>query len=324
MAGKDYYKILGVSKNASDQDLKKTYRKLALKYHPDKNKGDKTAEEKFKEVSEAYAVLSDPKKRKQYDMFGSDQFSQRFSQEDIFQGFDIGNMMRDYGFSTGDVFRTIFGGEKRRRGGFGQGGFDSRFGSSGFGRGGGRDDLFGQGKGSRRSTKGADQTTTIRIPFREAVSGGERLITFQSNGTQEEIKVKIPAGIQTGKSLRLRGKGSPSPYGGQSGDLLIEIVVEEDPVFRRDGDDIYVEKAVPFTLAVLGGKIEVPTLEGNRKLTVKSGAQSDSKLRVKGAGAPKIKGGGKGDLYVVIKVQTPKNLSPEQKKLIEKLAESGL
>jgi curved DNA-binding protein len=322
MPGKDYYKILGVGKNASEKDLKKAYRKLALKYHPDKNKGDKAAEEKFKEINEAYAVLSDAGKRKQYDLFGSDQFSRRYTQEDIFRGFDIGNMMRDYGFSTGDIFRHIFGGGTGRTGRSGQGGFDTLFG--GFGRGGGMDDLFGQAQGTGRGTRGEDTTTVLRIPFREAISGGEKRITLQTNGSREEIKVKIPAGIQTGKSLRLRGKGSPSPFGGQPGDLLIEIVVEEDPVFRREGDDIYVEKTVPFSLAALGGKIDVPTLEGIRQLTLQAGAQSDSKLRVKGAGAPKMKGGGKGDLYVVIKVQTPKTLSPEQKELIEKLADSGL
>jgi curved DNA-binding protein len=310
MAHKNYYEILGIKKDAAEGQIKKAYRKLAMKYHPDRNPGNKAAEEKFKEINEAYAVLSDKDKRKQYDMFGSDKFHQRFSQDDIFRGFDIGDILKDFGFGTEDVFSHIFG---RGRGGFG--GF-------GGGQGFGYEDMFERGI----PQKGADVTSDLYITFNEAAFGGEKRVTIRRpEGGTEEVMVKIPAGIDTGKKLRLGGKGTTGIGGQAPGDLYFNVIVQEHPVFKRKGDNIIIEKDIRFTEAVLGTSIDVPTLEGEtRRAKVPPGTKGGAKIRIKGYGIQHLKSGGRGDLYVKINIKIPDSITERQRKLLEELLKEGM
>jgi len=303
MASKDYYEMLGVSKTAGDEEIKRAYRKLAMKYHPDRNQNKKEAEERFKELNEAYAVLSDKEKRKQYDTFGKEGFHQRFSQEDIFRGFDFE-----------DIFSSLFGGRARResRSG-GRGGFD-------FG------DIFSRSYqgGARAPQKGEDALYELPITLEEAAFGGEKRISIPKNGKVEEINIKIPAGIPSGKKLRVAGKGMEGRSGGPAGDLYLQISVRPHPVFDREGDDITVEKEVGFSEAVLGTTIEVPTLEGTKKVKVPPGTQSHTRMRLRGLGVPHFQGTGKGDEYVKVIVRVPKRVSDKSRKLIEELSKEGI
>lgn len=305
----DYYKVLGVEKNATPEAIKKTYRKLALKFHPDKNPGNKEAGEKFKKISEAYAVLSNPEKRKQYDNFGSDNFSQRYSQEDIFQGFDINEILRDLGFGGGGLR-----GGARRRTYTTQGGMDS--------------DLFG---GARQQhprnmpQQGHDLQYNLSITLEESVFGAEKKLALQKESSVDEISIKIPPGINTGKKLRLTGKGGPGMNGGPPGDLYLNITVLPHPIYARDGNDVYVDKTITYTQAVLGITIEVPVLEGTAKrIKIPAGTQNNTKIRMKGYGVPGLKGETKGDQYVKILVDVPRKLTDKQTQLIKKLSEEGL
>jgi len=309
----DYYEVLGVKKDCSTQDIKKAYRKLAMQYHPDRNKGDKEAEEKFKKISEAYAVLTDPEKRKQYDTFGESGFQQRYSQEDIFRGFDLGDILKEFGLGgLGGSFRTS-GGEGNP--------FETFFFQSG-GPGGGR--------ASYRSTaqqpvKGSDLTYELSVSLHEILAGSEKTISLRRETKTENVSVKIPKGIKAGQKLRLAGKGSPSPYGGPPGDLFLIIKEQPHPVFIRDGNNLTIEQHIPFSKACLGSEISVKSLEGKElKVKVPAGIQPHAKLRLKGHGLPAGKTGGRGDIYVKITVDVPKNLSDEQKKLVNDLAEKGL
>jgi curved DNA-binding protein len=303
MASKDYYEMLGVSKTASDEEIKRAYRKLAMKYHPDRNQNKKEAEERFKELNEAYAVLSDKEKRKQYDTFGKEGFHQRFSQEDIFRGFDFE-----------DIFSSLFGGRARRESrSAGRGGFD-------FG------DMFSrtyQG-GGRAPQKGQDALYELPLTLEEAVFGGEKRISIPKDGKVEEINVKIPAGIPSGKKLRVAGKGMEGRSGGPAGDLYLQISIRPHPVFDREGDDITVEKEIGFAEAVLGTTIEVPTLDGTKKVKVSPGTQSHTKLRLRGLGVPHFQGTGKGDEYVKVIVRVPKRVTDKSRKLIEELSKEGI
>jgi curved DNA-binding protein len=305
MATRDYYEILGVNKSASDEEIKRAYRKLAMKYHPDKNPNKKDAEERFKEINEAYAVLSDKEKRKQYETFGKEGFHQRFTQEDIFRGFDFD-----------DILSGLFGGRGRRE--FRYGGR----GGSDFG------DLFtGQGSYqdmSRRPQKGEDILYELSISLEEAALGGEKRISYRKNGKVEEVSVRIPKGIETGKKLRLSGKGMEGRKGGPSGDLYLQISVREHPIFIREGDDLIVEKEVSFSEAALGTMIEVPTLEGTKKVKIPPGTQSHTKMRLKGLGIPHFQKEGRGDEYVKVIVRVPKRVNDKSKKLIEELAREGM
>jgi curved DNA-binding protein len=317
MSGKDYYKILGTSKSASPGEIKKAYRKLAMKYHPDRNKGDTSAEAKFKEISEAYAVLSDPEKKKQYDMFGAEGFQNRFSQEDIFRGFDFGSIFSEFGFGGGgssqNVFSHIFGGTggpgKRQ---YRSGGSPFGYSSAGFG-------------GHSQRTKGQDLVYELPVTLDELSQTTNKIISYQMNGHQEQVSVKIPAGIPGGHKLRLRGKGEPSPYGGPPGDLFIQISVLAHPVFRRVNDDLYFKQKIKFSESVLGTEIEVPTIDQKTlKLKIPPGTQDNAKFRLKGYGLPHMKGGGQGDAYAEISIAVPKKLNKKQESLVKSLKEAGL
>ena len=317
----DYYKILGVDKNAKPEEIKKAYRKLALKYHPDRTKGDKEAEEKFKQISEAYAVLSDKEKRQQYDTFGSSGFQQRYSQEDIFRGFDLGDILREFGINLGGG-RTSF-----RMSGMGGSPFEDLFrhagGATGDTRGGFH--TFHDFQRPSQPVKGNDINFELSVTLNEVLTGAEKTISLGHSGHAEKVSVKIPAGIVSGKKLRLSGKGSPSPMGGQPGDLYLHIKVLPHQTFARDNHDLIVEKQIPFSAAALGTEISVPTLEGKElKVKVPAGTQSHAKLRLKGNGLPSGSKGARGDLYVRILVSVPKKITKDQEKLIKELSETGL
>jgi len=301
MAEKDYYKILGVGKSASDEEIKKAYRKLAMKYHPDHAKGDKASEEKFKELSEAYAVLSDKEKRQQYDTFGSAGFQQRYSQEDIFRGFDISDILKEFGFG-GSEFSS------GRRGG-------TRFtfaGGSPFG-------------GRQAQAKGSDLVYEIPLSLQEVAAGASKVVNFEHKGRTERLTVKIPKGMVTGKKIRISGKGEPSPYGGPSGDLFIQSKVMADPVFQADGQDVLVNRDIRISEAILGTTITVPTLEGKElSLKIPPGTRPKTKMRIPGKGLPEMRGSRSGDLFVQINVDIPKTLTSKQREAVERLASAGL
>lgn len=310
----DYYQVLGVDKKASADVIKKAYRKLALKWHPDKNPNNKGAEEKFKKISEAYAVLSNDKKREQYNQFGSaDQFRQQYSQEDIFRDVDLDEILRSFGFGGGrGGGRTTF--RTGRRGGAHAQGNDDPF--SG---------LFGGGMGSQQPQKGQDAEYNLSISLEESVFGADKKISFQLENRIEDISVKIPPGISSGKKLRLPGKGLSGYNSGPSGDLYLNINVLPHPIYSRDGNDLYIEKTIKFTQAALGTTIDVPTLDGSTKrLKLSPGTQNNTKIRMKGYGVPGLKGAPKGDQFVKINIEVPKKLSDKQIKLIEQLAADGV
>ena len=290
----DYYAVLGIEKNSTADQIKKAYRKLALKYHPDKNPDDKKAEERFKEISEAYAVLSDTEKKQQYDQYGDAAFHQRSSQEDIFRNADFGDIFREFGFGGGgeDVFSQMFGG----RGGHHR----------------------------PRPKKGQDYLMRITIPFRQAILGGERRVDLDRNGQKEQLRVRIPTGVEPGQKLRISGKGAASPNGGPNGDLMLEINVSKDSRFRREDKNLYTTVKIPFTGACLGTTVTVETLEDSKRIKVKPGTQNGSKIRLKGFGVPARAGKVNGDLYAIIDIDVPQLLSEEQKVLIEKLRDEGV
>jgi len=349
MSKRDYYEVLNVPRNIDDQQLKSAYRKLALKYHPDRNPNDKSAEEHFKEAAEAYAVLADPDKRARYDQFGHA---------------GIGGASGSTGFDPAifSDFNDIFGGA---------GDF------FGFG------DLFGGGRrGSAR--RGADLRYDLEIPFEEAAVGTETTLQIPREETckdcsgsgsaagsspetcpqcqgrgqvhyqqgfltvgqtcgrcrghgkiivtpcptchgkghtqqQRKITVKVPPGIATGQRLRLHGEGEHGGAGSKPGDLYVVIHVQEHPFFHRDGDDLWCEVPVTYPTLVLGGKISVPTMNGNEQLDVPKGTKADARFRVRGKGLPNVSGGGQGNLYVAVRVEIPTKVSLEQKSLIEEL-----
>ena len=313
----EYYEVLGVAKTATADEIKKAYRKLALKYHPDKNPGDKAAEEKFKEISEAYAVLSDAEKRKQYDTFGSTGFRQRYSQEDIFRNFDLNDILRQFGFGTG--FRGT--------GGFHTGGFRTAGGGSPF------EGMFGQtmrgggcgGGCGPQPVKGGDLTYELTVTLEDVLHGAEKTISLRQNGRSQNVSVKVPKGIEDGKRLRLPGKGGPSSSGGPPGDLYLKVHVADHQVFQRAEDDLVVEQRIPFSEACFGTSIEVATLDGKKfNVRVPPGVQQDAKLRIKGHGLPAGPIGHRGDLLVKIAVQVPKSLTPEQEEAVRSLAAVAL
>jgi curved DNA-binding protein len=299
MASTDYYKALGVDKKASPEEIKKAFRKLAVKYHPDRNPNDKAAEDKFKDINEAYAVLSDPKKKEEYDTYGSNGFHKQYSQEDIFRGFDFGNAYKDMGAGGGeDIFSRLFGGS--------------------FSRGGARGGFRG---GPQR---GGDLEMEVEISFRDAAQGAEKQIAFRRNGQREELKIKIPTGVDNGSKIRLTGKGGQGEGGGPDGDLFLTMRVLPDQLFTREGGDLFVDRTIPFSAACLGTSLDVPTLESDKRIKVPAGIQPGTKIRLKGCGIKPLSSNTKGDLYVKVAVHVPESLNAEQKKLVEELAKKGL
>ncbi|MCZ6680058.1 MAG: DnaJ domain-containing protein [Candidatus Poribacteria bacterium] len=282
MPERDYYEVLGVNRKASPEEIKRAYRKLAMKYHPDKNPGDKAAEEKFKEASNAYGVLSDTEKRKIYDIRGHagvhDAGFQGFTNfEDIFSHFG-----RDIFGSFDDVFGDIF----------------SR-----------------QGRGFHTPPRGGDLQTKLTISFEESVLGAEKRIQVNHRA----ITIKIPPGIKDGQTLRLSGQGD-SVGGGRSGSLFVKISVQPHPNFKREGLDLVTQVTTPFTTAALGGKIRVPTLKGHVELKIPAGTQPGQQLRLRGQGITDASRR-KGDLRVQIKVEIPRSLTKKQKQLLEEFEE---
>ena len=350
MSKRDYYDVLGVSRGANDQEIKSAYRKLALKHHPDRNPGDKAAEDKFKEAAEAYAVLADADKRQMYDRFGHAGVNQTGQ-----PGFDP-NTFADFGDilgGLGDIFGfgDIFGGGRRRGGP--QRGSDLRY------------DLEIEFDEAAKGTE-----TTIQVPREETCTtcngsgaaaghgaetcpqcrgqgqlryqqgfftvaktcgqcrGSGRVITKPCQTCrgagrvtrERQLTVKIPAGIATGQRLRLYGEGEHGLQGGPPGDLYIIVHVKEHSFFRRDDDDLYCEIAVNYTTLVLGGTVKVPTLDGDEAVSIPEGTQSGASFKLRSRGMPNVSGRGRGDLHVSVKVAVPKKLSSEQKKAVEELA----
>ena len=338
---RDYYDVLGIDRNADEKTIKKAYRKLAKKYHPDTNAGNADAADKFKEVNEAYDVLSDPKKKKMYDQFGHAAFEAGADpgagagaggfggfqgggngsyQEFHFNGADMGDMFGDI---FGDMFhgRSNGGGRSYSFHSDGNGGFHQYY-SNGSGAGGfGQDGHFGDfgssggfGRGQFRQ-KGSDIHADVTVSFDDAAFGCEKMIHLQDgNGQIQSLKVNIPAGIDTGKTVRLKGKGNPGFNGGEAGDLLLKVTVGDRAGFERKGMDVYTNITIPFTTAVLGGEAVVPTLTGNVVCSIRPGTQSGSKIRLRGKGIVSMKDKNiHGDEYAVVQIQVPKNLNETAK-----------
>lgn len=297
---KDYYTILGVDKTASQADIKKAYRSLAKKYHPDKNKGDKTAENKFKDISEAYEVLGDKDKRQQYDQLGANW--RQFQNAGAGGGQQRGQ--QGGGYNEGD-FSDMFGGG-------GGGGFSDFF-QQFFSGGGG----FGQGGGGRsQARKGQDYQAELELTLQEAYTGTARLINLHN----QQMRITTKAGVADGQQLRINGKGGPAQGGGASGDLYINVRVLPDLRFERRGDDLYTSLPVDMYTAILGGQAQVNTMSGQLKLTIPAGTQAGKSLRLRGKGMPIYgKADQFGDLYVKIEVSLPTHLSAEERQLLEKL-----
>ncbi|WP_234497257.1 DnaJ C-terminal domain-containing protein [Vibrio maritimus] len=298
MSKRDYYSVLGVSKGASEKDIKKAYKKLAMKYHPDKNPGDTAAEANFKEVKEAYEVLTDTEKRRQYDQFG----------HAAFEGGGFGG----HGGHGGGGFEDIFGDAFRQRGGgFGGGGFGGGFG--------GFEDIFSQargGHGRARAQKGRDQEFTLTVDFVDAIQGAEKVVELPINGESKKINVKIPAGIKDGEKIRFSGKGGAGINGGPAGDLLLSIATRSHAFLERDGNDLICNTKVDMVTAALGGEAEVIVLDSRFKLKIPAGTQSGRKFKMTGKGVTDRKGQ-TGDLLVKIQVETPTNLTDRQRDLLE-------
>jgi curved DNA-binding protein len=316
MEYRDYYKILGVERNATEQDIKKAYRKLALKYHPDRNPGNKEAEEKFKEINEAYQVLSDPQKRSRYDQLGEQYF--RYQQAGGAPGgFDWSQWVGQQQYQPGGATRVnvedledLFGG-----------GFSDFFTQIFGGMGGTR--TSGRGGRTRRGTRAPEQPRSydqpVGISFHEAYNGTQRTIQVDSR----RLEVKIPAGAKTGTRVRIAGGGPPGPNG-QNADLYLVIEVAADPKFEVKGNDIYTDTSVDLYIAVLGGHATVVTPSGNVSLTIPAGTQPGQTFRLSGRGMPLLKNPqSHGDLYVRAKVQIPRNLTDSQRKLFEQISKGS-
>lgn len=327
MAAKDYYQILGVSRTASEKEIKSAYRRLARKYHPDVNRGDKASEERFKEISEAYEVLSNPDLRKKYDQFGH----------------------------MGDMWRHVGEGGFHPGGSSGGGGFNFDPGDLGMGADINLEDLFGQMFGTSRAgrfrrqqvaTRGNDLQYEVEITLEEAFTGTERTIpqrirdtcpTCRGAGvtasnrmcptcgglgvaeTPRTLTVKIPKGVKDGSRIRLAGKGEPGTNGGPAGDLFLIPRIAPHPRFERKGDDLYTDVPVTFPQAALGAEVSVPTLNGSVTARVPAGTSSGQSLRLRGKGMPKLMEDGAGDLYARVKVMVPKTLTDCERELIEEL-----
>jgi molecular chaperone DnaJ len=322
MAGKDYYQILGVSRNASEKEIKQAYRRLARKHHPDLNPGDKSAEAKFKGINAAYEVLSNPEKRKKYDQFGeqweyAEQFAKAGGQERVRWDFSKGGTTFEYGDLSdfGDIFSSLFG----------DAGIGSRM--------------------KRGPQRGQDIESPIEVSLEEAYHGSTRVIQLQTeepctacggtgrvgnrvcticNGaggkvTPKRLEVKIPAGVRDGSRIRIAGGGGPSRAGGNQGDLYLVAKVLTHQLFERRGDDLYTEVSVPLAIAILGGEVKLPTLNGNLSLKIPPETQNGRVFRLAGRGMPQLGNSKYGNMFAKVKVVLPTNLTEEEKKLFERL-----
>ncbi len=312
MYQKDYYQILGVSPTASQAEIKKIYRDQVKKYHPDVTKGDKAKEEKFKDISEAYGVIGDEKKRKEYDQFRSNPFAgmgggnggrgrgRAYNQQGGWGPFEYSSYTGAGGGGAefddlGDIFGDIFGG---MRGGPGR-------------------------QRAARAQAGEDMQHKLQIDFKDAVLGTTIKVSLPHLGRGEKLNVKIPPGVNTGSKIRLAGKGKPGMSGGPAGDLYIEVEVKDHAYFTRKGDDLYVEVPITLNEAVQGAQIEVPTIDGKAKMKLPPGVQSGQKLRLKGKGVENLKHKTHGDEYIVLQIHLPKNLGEDAKKWIEKFEQEN-
>lgn len=316
-AKRDYYETLGVNKSADKEAIKRAYRKLAKKYHPDTNAGNPHAEEMFKDVTEAYNVLSDEKKRKLYDEFGFAGLQEGFSEEAArqaaqggFGGFGgNGSFSGSYSSNGGPFTHQEFHFEN------GSGDMDDIF--SMFG------DMFSHGgsaRGRSTSRKGSDVMADLTISFDEAVFGCEKSISLQdpTTGKVSNLSIHIPAGIESGKTVRLKGQGNPGRNGGAAGDVLLNVNVTPSSEFERKGQNVYSTIRVPFTTAALGGKARVHTLYGDVECSIKAGTQGGSKIRLKGKGISSMKNPSvKGDQYVTVEISVPRRLTPRAKEALE-------
>lgn len=355
---RDYYEILGIGRSASQDEIKKAYRKLAMQYHPDRNKAP-DAEEKFKEISEAYGVLSDDAKRQQYDRFGHEGIDERYTREDIFRDINFEDIFGGMGFKFGgfeNIFETFFGGGGRYRTGPRSGAnlkYDLEITLEEAASGVKKDISFlrsercgtCRGSGAKPGTNpktcpscnGSGQTRyTRRTPFGQFSSittcgkcGGVGSVVETPCSTcggagavkkVRKISVKIPPGVDTGSRLRIHGEGEAGHKGGEPGDLYVEVNVKPHSTFIREGEDILCEVAITFSQAALGEEIKVPTLGGHVKLNISPGIQSGTILRLRGKGMPSMRRYGRGDQHVRVIVKTPTKLSPEQKSIFERLA----
>jgi len=334
---KDYYNILGIDKNASKEEIKRAFRKMARKYHPDVNPDEPKSGEKFKEINEAYSILSDDKKREMYDKFGVVEGDPTSYQQwgggapgggQVYQSPDG----TTYYYSTsgapgGFDFSEIFGNHNNSR--RGSGGFDF------FNDLGDIFDVFSNRGGSTRARsspfsnlprEGDDLRYDMEIDFMDAFYGGERRIQYSDpiTGQTQKLKVRIPKGIRDDQKLRLKGKGMPGENGGAPGDLYISVHIKKHPIFERKDDDLFIVQEVPFTTAALGGKIQVPGIEKTLNVTVPKGTNDSSVLRLKDQGFYKINSNERGNLLVEIKIKVPNKLNKTQKELLENLKQTGL
>jgi DnaJ-class molecular chaperone len=322
MEFRDYYQTLGVSKNATDKDIKAAFRKLARKYHPDINPGDKQAEERFKEVNEAYEVLSDPEKRRKYDELGANwkYYDQIKAQQGApgAGGFGPGGVRYEYRNVSPDDLNDLFGGESPF-----SDFFNTFFGGSASGRPSGFGGFGGFGGFERqaRSRKGGDLEHAVDISLEESFSGTTRTVRIQdASGRTREVEVKVPAGVRDGMRVRAAGQGEQGEGRGASGDLYLRVRVRPHPSFERNGDDLRTKVAVPWLTCILGGEVNVPTLTGRVALKVPPETQNGRVFRLRGQGMRKLGAADRGDLYVEVKAMLPDRISPEQRRLLEELA----
>lgn len=321
----NYYELLGINKTATEDEIKKAYRKLALKFHPDRNPGNTQAEEKFKKISEAYAVLSDKEKKRQYDLFGENAFQQGGYREDVFRGADFSSIFKEMGFGNVD-FESMFGGMAGassargagRSGGFRAGKNFRSNGAGGFRTPPGFDSPFAD-------ESAFDVERELVVGFMDVYNGGERQVVFHlSSGEHVNARIKIPAGVEDGKMLRLKGQGATKPNG-QRGDLYLKVKMSEHPDFHRAGSDVECDVMVPFTTLALGGQININTPQGDKKTNLKPGLKNGIKIRLKGLGFIKEGSSERGDLYAKLSVQIPsqEDQSPELLEILERLKVLG-
>lgn len=291
MGKRDYYDVLGISKDADEKEIKHAYRKLAKKYHPDASGDDKYAEQQFKEITEAYNVLSDAEKKKLYDQYGFAAFDGSVGAEQAQSGFDFGRggHYKEYHYSNVDdsIFDDIFG------------------------------DFFGK-RSNNSGRKGRDVESDITISFEEAVFGCTKRFSFE--GSQNMVEVKIPAGIDEGQSVRLKGKGHSGSMGMPAGDLYLKVHIMEKPGYERRGMDVYTTENIPYTTAVLGGEVLFHTLYGEVKCKIPAGTQSGSKIRLKQKGIVSMKDSSvHGDAYVTIQIKVPRSVTPREREMLREL-----